>query len=170
MFREEEFFLRHQVLIVGVDHVVQHFGFRTLRDANELRELLVFVSRKTLRDIPRRRSGGITELITKLELAFELRPTQKRVDPDLELMRKLPRNDVSEVPESRHSGGSCKPNAQAAFANSGVNLKRRRHRVALLALLTASAYLNFRTRTWHQPMGTGTWHPPLGTPTHPYAP
>ena len=104
MFREKELFFRHQLLIVGVDHVIQHFCFGSLCDANELRELLVFVSRKTLRDIPWRGSGGITELITKLEPALELGPTKKRVDADLELMSKLPSNYFSEIPEPRHAG------------------------------------------------------------------
>ena len=83
--------------------MIQDLGLRAFRDADELRELFVSESAKALRDIARRRSAGVVQLLAKPKSPLEFGSGEIAIGLFLELMCKLPRDDFPEVSESSHA-------------------------------------------------------------------
>jgi hypothetical protein len=66
-------------------------------------------------------TGPNRKLIAKLVSAFDLRLIQEPIDPQLELMRVLPRADFVEMFPSTHAPARSKPGSCIGYANSLAN-------------------------------------------------
>jgi hypothetical protein len=122
VFGHQEFILRDQSLIVRIDEVIQHFGFRALGDPDQLREFLVLESRESFGDVARSGSRSILKLFRELKSLLERGAREQPIDLQLQLIRKLPRDDFPAVFESSHA--KCWSNFAATpdLTNSGMNL------------------------------------------------
>jgi len=144
-----QFVFGQETLIAGVDEVVKDFLFGAMRNPHESSEFLVTKTAETLGDIRGRGTSGVTKLPAEFVVALHVGPPKQRVDASPDLLRTLPRDDLSEVLPSSHGPRKKQsrfPVRTYAFPNKSDFCVRTRFRNCGVKRSKASQILRNRTR------------------------